>query len=161
MKIIKEIIPDKNEINKNVEKLKHYVNNTKENIKDIINKLNKTYANIEKFYAIHNEILNNYNEDNLNYETAQNIADINDIIEDEIINFNTMDNGYNVHKLLYNSNEIEGKNIEIKLNYKINKNDENSGGEGEEENTIKLFGEDFAKKIQIYAQLFMAKRKQI
>ncbi len=57
-----------------------------------------------------------------------------------------MDNGYNVHKLLYNSNEIEGKNIEIELNYKINKNDENSGGEGEEENTIKLFGEDFAKK---------------
>ncbi len=47
LKIIKEIIPDKNEIKKNTEKLKYYVNNTKENIKDIINKLNKAYENID------------------------------------------------------------------------------------------------------------------
>ena len=89
--------------------------------------------------------MNNINVDNLNYETARNIADISNIIEDEILNFNTMNNGYNVNKLLYNSSEIEGKNIKIELNYKINKNGENSGNEGEEENTIKLFGNDFVK----------------
>ena len=39
-----------------------------------------------------------------------------------------MDNGYNINKLLYISSEIEGKNIEIELNYKINKNSENNEG---------------------------------
>ena len=42
--------------------------------------------------------MNNINVDNLNYETARNIADISNIIEDEIFNFNEMDNGYNVNK---------------------------------------------------------------
>ena len=145
LKIIKEIIPNKNEIKKNAERLKYYINNTKENIKDIINKLNKAYENIDKYYAIHNEILDNYDENNINYETAQNISDVNKLIEDEIYNFNNMDNGYNINKLFYNSSEIEGKNIEIELNYKINKNGENYGDEEEEENTIKLFGDEFVK----------------
>ena len=118
--IYKEIIPDKNELKKSGEKLKYSVNKFKSNIKDIINQLNKASENVEKFYAIYNDIVNSCENDNLNYEKAQNLAEINNIISEEIFNFNEMDYGYNLNKALYISNEIEGKNVEIELNYKIN-----------------------------------------
>jgi len=54
-----------------------------------------------------------------------------------------------LNKVLYISNEIEGKNIEIELNYKINKkgeNDENGEQDQEgEENTIKILSPDFVQ----------------
>ena len=158
--IIKEIIPDKNELKKNGEQLKTAVNKFKANIKDIINQLNKACENVEKFYAIHNEIADSYEGDNLNYEKAQNLAEINNTIAEEIFNFNEMDYGYNLNKVLYISNEIEGKNVEIELNYKINKNGENDQNEGEgEENTIKVFGPEFVKSNMDLCQIIHNNQK--
>ena len=108
--------------------MKSQVNETKKNVNDVIAKLNKAIENLDKFYAIHNEILDGYNDDNINYEAAQNLSEINNSISNEIFQLNEMDNGYNINKLLYISNEIEGNNIEIELNYKINKNSENNEG---------------------------------
>ena len=113
LQIIKEIIPDKNELKKNGDALKSQVNETKKNVNDVIAKLNKAIENLDKFYAIHNEILDGYNDDNINYEAAQNLSEINNSISNEIFQLNEMDNGYNINKLLYISNEIEGNNIEI------------------------------------------------
>ena len=42
---------------------------------------------MEKFYAIHNEIVDSCECDNLNYEKAQNLAEINNTIIDELFNF--------------------------------------------------------------------------
>ena len=156
MIIIKEIIPDKNELKKNREKLKSSLNKFKANIKDIINQLNNASENADKFYAIHNGIMNSCENDNLNYEKAQNLAEINNTIVDELFNFNEMDYGYNLNKVLYISNEIEGKNVEIELTYKINKNGENNQNEGEgegEENTMKVFSPDFVKSNMDLCQI--------
>ena len=100
LQIIKEIIPDKNELKKNGEALKSQVNQTKENITDVFSKLNKAIVNIDKFYAIHNEILDGYTDDNINYEAAQNLAEINNNIQNEIYQLNEMDNGYNINNIL-------------------------------------------------------------
>ena len=44
---------------------------------NIINTYNKVIENIEIYYNIEMDILNNYNINNLNYEILQNINDIN------------------------------------------------------------------------------------
>ena len=139
--------------------MKSQVNETKKNVNDVIAKLNKAIENLDKFYAIHNEILDGYNDDNINYEAAQNLSEINNSISNEIFQLNEMDNGYNINKLLYISNEIEGNNIEIELNYKINKNSENNEG-GEGENTIKILGSQFVEKNSNLCQIIRGSQKE-
>ena len=46
-------------------------------IKNMINACKKVIENIEIYYNIEMDILNNYNINNLNYEILQNINDIN------------------------------------------------------------------------------------
>ena len=147
--VLKEITPSKEEFKKNKEKLKAYIGRFKDNIKDVINQLNKAVDNIDKFYSFHDEIVDSFNDDNLYCEKANNLAEINNSLLDGFYVFNEMDFGYNLNKVLYISNEIEGKNIEIELNYKINKkgeNDENGEQDQEgEENTIKILSPDFVQ----------------
>ena len=71
-----KIIPKKEEKIKEMEKLKLKIDDMTNIINNIINTYNKVIENIEIYYNIEMDILNNYNINHLNYEILQNINDI-------------------------------------------------------------------------------------
>ena len=93
-----EIIPNMNNIKMNMKKLRVKIDNFKNEIKEIINILNKTMENMEYYYNIINEIINNYNNEKINYEIIYNINNIynNNVIEDinGVINENNLNNKF-------------------------------------------------------------------
>ena len=102
-----EIIPNIEENNIYLYKLRHSIDLFKNNIKkikNIKNKItNKIINNIEIYYNINKNIINNYDKKNRNYEILQNIKDINNNnILDEINQIN------------------QDKNIKNKINNIIN-----------------------------------------
>ena len=116
------------------------------NIKDIIKILNKVMENIETYYTINYDILNNYDKLNKNYYRLQNINDILNNVEfndiDEIIKecdiCNKFQKIFDLYKKMnISDNTINNKNNEktneIKIKYKIDKIDKK----------IKLFGKNF------------------
>ena len=91
----KNILPDEDEIKKELKSFKNKIDKLKENITEIINILNKVYENFEIYYKIMYDILYNYNIQQSNYEILQNLNSIKNYINlkdiDSIINEN---NGY-------------------------------------------------------------------
>jgi hypothetical protein len=86
-------------------------------IKDIINKLNDVIKNLDLYYNIYNNILNNYNEHKKNYEILQNINAFNNY-NNIIIN--------DIKQILDDSNDFSKcKNI-INMYNKMNTNNLNS-----------------------------------
>jgi len=92
------IIKKKEEKIKEMKKLRLKIDDMTNMINSMINICNKVLENIEIFYNLEMDVLNNYNINNLNYEILQNINDINTNINklnediDELIND---DNLYN------------------------------------------------------------------
>ena len=83
-----------------------------ENVKKIINKLKKVMDNIEIYYKINNDIMNNYEIKEINYETLQNINEINNSIIEDIKNINNDNNINNqVNNLLNIYNKMINKDI--------------------------------------------------
>ena len=99
-----KILPKNEEKIKEMEKLKLKIDDMISIINNIINAYKKVIENIEIYYNIQMEILNNYNINNLNYEILQNINNINinklneDI--DKLINDNNLYNNkiYEIYK---------------------------------------------------------------
>jgi len=60
------IIPNNNELLKEMEKMKEIINKFKSNIEEIKKVLNKVLNNVEIYYKIFNNIINNYNNINRN-----------------------------------------------------------------------------------------------
>jgi len=88
------IIPNKNELLKELEYMKEIINKFKNNIEKITNILNKVLNNVEIYYKISNNIINNYNNKNRNYEKYYNLNEIK-ISNNEIINeLNKVFNGF-------------------------------------------------------------------
>ena len=99
---LNKLIPNKEN---NINKLRSKIDNLKNEIKGIINKLQKIMDNMEIYYNINNNIINNYDKKYKNYEKLINIKNIDNynkiIIKDidEIINENKIENKI---KNLYN-----------------------------------------------------------
>ena len=130
------IMPDSDEIKLRADELGKYIYQLNENIENIIEKLNRYKENINNFYQIYTEVINNVDYKNRNYEILNNINEIcnNDIINDikRIVEENNNKNKFNL--ILDISDKLELKdNDEITLIYKVNINDEK----------IKIFDSEF------------------
>ena len=139
-KVIKfrEINICKDDIQNNLNELKLKIHSFKKEIQEIVNKLNNVIYNIEMYYNIGNNLLNNLNKKNENYQLLINLNNINkynkNIIEDidQIIDENNFEN-----KFKY-INEIYEKMLakeEMVIKYKIEK----------EVGKIRLFGDKFVE----------------
>ena len=71
-----EMIPNENEIKEYMNKLRESIDLFKNNIKEIIFKLNKIIENMKIYYNINSYIINEYEIKNRNYEVLQNIKEI-------------------------------------------------------------------------------------
>ena len=112
------IIPNKDELLKEMKYLNEIINKFKENIKEINNKLNKVLNNIEIYYKIFNNIIKNYNNKNIKYESFYNLNKINinnnNIINDlnNIINENNLNNKFkNIIDIYFKINRIKKTKI--------------------------------------------------
>ena len=142
----KDIMPKENEIKKKIEIFREKINKINDDMQKIITILYKVNENMELYYKIINDIMNNYDIQNRNYEIFKNINDIqsninfNDI--DKIINTNDISNKFGHILNLYNkinlNNEIYQENVKknnvMTIRYRIKGRDE-----------IKIFSEDFVK----------------
>ena len=72
-----KLFPNKNELNKKMEELKKNIDKMKNEIKNIINILNKINDYMDKFYNINNNINNYFDIKTKNYEILCNIKEIN------------------------------------------------------------------------------------
>jgi len=62
-----KLIPKIDEYKNKLNKLSESIDKLKENIREIIDHLNKVIKIIEIYYKINNEIINNYDNKNINY----------------------------------------------------------------------------------------------
>jgi len=128
---IENIKMKRNELKEKIDKLKNDIN-------EMLNILITTIENIEYYYSILNDIINNYNKKKVNYEILYSINNIynNNILKDidDIINDNNINNKF---KKIYDIYDIMNKKYinKLKINYKIDKN----------KNRIRIFGYDFVK----------------
>ena len=114
---LNDLIPNKEN---NINKLREKIDNLKNEIKGIINKLQKIMDNMEIYYNINNNITNNYDKKYKNYEKLINIKNIDNYNEiiikdiDEIINENKIENKikylYNIYvKMIAKDKRFQGK----------------------------------------------------
>ena len=139
-----DIMPSNDKIKENMNKLKESIDIFNKNIEEIINKLKKVKENMEIYFKINNNIINNYIiEKNRNYEILQNINEINNNIYGEI---NKINNDENINNKIINIvniyNKMVNKDIsEINIIYDISKKVKDI----EEEETINIFGGEFVQ----------------
>ena len=101
----KDIIPDINDTNKEEMKLK--IEEFNNNIKDIIEKLNKIMYKIKAYYEIYFNIINNFDMTNINYQILYNI--------NEILNYNNKIILNDINEIIEESNDYKKINKLIDL----------------------------------------------
>ena len=74
---LKDLKPNLDEANNNLLKIKQEIELFNDNIKEIIKQLNDLIDNMNIYYEINNNILNNYEKQNRNYQKLKNIKEIN------------------------------------------------------------------------------------
>ena len=127
-------MPNKDELIANNKILKYYIDLFKHNVNIIINILKKVIENMNLYYKINEDIINNYNSNNRNYEILYNLRKIkeNNIIKDlenVIMNSNIEKKFYDIFNI-YRKMNIDEINITYKPNGK----------------KIRLFGDDFVER---------------
>jgi len=132
-----KLIPKIDEYKNKLNELRESIDKLKENINGIIDNLNKVIENIEIYYTISNEIINNYDNKNINYEILYNINEININNENIIKDINNINNDKNINNKFKQINNIYNKifNDEITIIYNIK----------DKEDEIKIFDSDFVK----------------
>jgi len=90
------IIPNKDELLKEMKYLSDIINKFKNIIEEIKNILNKTINNIELYYKIINNIINNFNNKNRNYENYYNLNEIKNSNSNIINDINSIINENNI-----------------------------------------------------------------
>ena len=107
----KDIIPNENIIKEEINKFRKKIDKFKNKIENIIKMLDKVIENIEIYYKINTEIINNFEFNNRNYQILQNINEIKNNIEindiNQMINDNNIDN--ELKKIIYLYNEMTTK----------------------------------------------------
>jgi len=104
-----KLIPKIEEYKNKIKELRENIDKLKENIKEIIDNLNKVIENLEIYYKIGNEILNNYDNKNINYEILYNINEININNENIIKDINNINNDKNINNKFKKINNIYNK----------------------------------------------------
>ena len=104
---------NKEDLNTKKKQLKEKIDGLKKNIEEIINILNKTVNNFEKYYEIIDNILNSYINQKINFHILYNVKEVfnNNIIEnlDNILNENNIINKFTyIHNIYMN---MTNKNI--------------------------------------------------
>jgi surface protein len=134
-----KLIPNIDKYKNRLKELRESIDKLKENINEIIDNLNKVIENMEIYYKISEEIINNYDNKNINYEILYNINNIN-ISNDNIIkeinninNDNNINNRFNKINNIYK--KIYDKIDEITIIYNIK----------DKEDEIRIFGSDFVE----------------
>ena len=122
------IIPNKDELLKEMKNLNEIINKFKNDIKVINNILNKVLINIEINYNRFNNIINSYNNKNRNYEYYYNLNEIKIGINNIINDLNNIINEKNINNKFRNIKDIYYKIIRIKKT-KIFKNGDKYIGE--------------------------------
>jgi len=125
---------DVNDIKRMMTNYKKKIDEFKCIVNDIIKELNKIIDNVDKYYEINNNILNNFEIQNKNYQILQNINEIRKNIEikelEEIISTKSRVNKLNNILKLYNRFTTINNKININDNNnetpKINDNNENN-----------------------------------
>ena len=122
-----DIMPNIDEIKNKLKELRISIDLFKQNINDIIKKLNNIVDNFEIYYTLNESLVKNYNNKNRNYEFLKNINEINnsndiiralnDINNDKDI-INKLYKVFDVYHLMNNEEEIKN---EIIINNKIDK----------------------------------------
>ena len=88
-----DIIPDLDKMKEEKKILRTLMDKLKENINDIIKKLNEVGKNMEIYYKIYDDMLNNYQNKNRNYELIKSINEIDNInILKDLNEINKFDN---------------------------------------------------------------------
>jgi len=147
----RNILPNINDIAIRMKELRVTIDNFEKNIQEIIDILNKVIQGIEKYYSINNHIFNNYKE-NRTYESLFNIINLLNINKDnyalkdmyEIINDIDICNKFNNIFKIYKKINFKAYNQdEIKIIYKINKN----------ENSVRIFGSKFVEHNKDFCKI--------
>ena len=155
-----DILPKKDEKLKELKDLKEKIDNMKLYINQIIKIYKEILKNYELLYDIQKKLIDNYNTNNLNYESLYNINEIDNSNNfkdiDEIINASTSIN--NIIEIYQNMDkEVNIENLKIiNKSFINNDNDDKNSLENNEnkirikyqvssskENKLKIFGEKF------------------
>ena len=139
---------DIKELRKKMNNLNMIINKFKLNLEEIINKLKKLKDNLDIYYNINNNLLNNYEiNKNRNYNLLLSLKNIDADIDSEINKFTyEYSYGYNLNKLLYLYTEINEENLDIEIQYKPNNNNEEvEENEENKKEKLKIFGKKFIK----------------
>ena len=142
-----QIIQNKDDLKNELNDLRKRIDKFNDEIIKIINILNKVKENMEVYYKIKQIIINNIENKNRNYEILYNLMknshnndmmDINNVINDESIN-----NKFNILLNLYKKMINEDNEDEIRMIYKINKN----------ESSIRILGSKFVENNKDYCKI--------
>ena len=120
-----DLIPNKGNLLKEIEKFRKKIDEFNKNIKDIINILNNVTENIELYYNLCNDIFNNFKIQNKNYYNLQNINEFSNYINVIINNINKINNENNLNNKInniiniYNSMTHKNNNNVIKKDKEI------------------------------------------
>ena len=116
-----KIIPNKNELNNYLKKLKDDISKFKNEVQNIIDILKKLIGNLDIYYQINYNIINSFNVKRKNYEILYNIKNLkyDDIVSDinRLMNENNISLKFNyiinIYNMMYNSGNNKESNIKI------------------------------------------------
>ena len=145
----KKIMSNIQEIKNKMNEFRDRINIFNKIIDDSIKKLNELKYNIQKYYEINYNLINNFNIKNRNYQLLKNIGNMNINIINK--NLNKLINEYNINNILkidridYDDDEQYFKeNLVITLKYKIKENDDK----------IKILDKDFIENNKRNFKIF-------
>ena len=152
------LFPEENKKKKELEKFTYFFHKLKNEIAEIKNICDKFIENIEIYYTIYKDIINNYNYNNKNrnYQILKNINDINDKIiindineiiseKDNSVKFSKINNIYNKMRIRSLKNEKESKNIIQKNDYRNPKNNNKDHTRNKNNNKKNINDDNFKK----------------
>ena len=146
---INDIINQKNELRKSIDEF----NKDAKEIKETNKEHNNILKNLEIYFNLFDEIINNFNKKNINYQTIQNLIEYKKynqvIIQDltDIINCKDVNSKMNkIMEIYLKMNPID----ELTIIYKKSNNDNE---EGENENNIRILGDEFVKNNKNHCKI--------
>ena len=141
MESYEDIIPNLDEVKNDLDKLKNEINILKDNIKNIIKKLENVIENMEIYQTIYCNIFTNFNIKLRNYESLQNINEINRNILEEISDINNCNNDKEKINII-----LDIYNKMNKINHNMNKDSINLKN-FENQVILYKFGKSIYKKV--------------
>ena len=128
-----DILPDEKKIKNDLKEFRKSVDNFKNEIEEIITKLNNLSENIEIYYSIFDNIVKANDNTKRNYQMLRNFKEF-----DNYINFFIKD----INKVINDDNIIDKFNDLMDIDYKINNKDLSNKNKSENEKIIEKLKEE-------------------